>query len=132
MSVLRSCSIVGRATLSAVKSLAITSTPSAIATSTIRVPGASGSGLPAVWVEASTRVSLEAVEKAWIVGADPVHSGRGEPSHRRRVVHRPSDQLDPGLARDGGQPRCDQRVVDPHRLHPEPGQRAGGDPGKTP
>src|SRR4051794_31408436 len=97
MSVLRSCSIVGNATLSAVKSLAITSTPSAIATSTISVPGASGSGFPAVFAEVSTGGTLEAVEEPRVVGADSVHADRGEPSHRGRVIDSPGDQPDPGL-----------------------------------
>src|SRR5436190_7104557 len=159
-STLKSFSIAGSATLSAVKSLAITITPSPIATSAMAAPGARRSAPAAGASAAGDRslvlasaewrrcdpangiaprypegrrtserawppgerdgTGLEAVEEARVVGADPVDAEPGESPHPRQVVDGPRDQLEPGVVALRGEPRGDQRVVGPHRAHPEP------------
>ena len=112
----KSCSIEGIATLSAVKSFAITSTPSPIATSVITVPGArrSSADPPAValWASAIAADSIYAWrgagalsrhqlgEQARIVGADPVHAERPQRAHPTGVVDGPREHL------YAGRPRC--------------------------
>ena len=119
-STLKSCSIAGSATFSAVKSLAITITPRPIAIRAITVPGATRSaprarrrprprdrrvavvdppngiaGTVAVGADGRELALAELDEQPRVVGADAVDArGAAEPRIRSSVVHGPGDQLE--------------------------------------
>ena len=127
-STLKSSSIAGRATFSAVKSLAITITPRPIAIRATAVPGS---------IRSASRAGplghrSSSGEQPRVVGADAVDAEGGEPSHLARVVHGPGDQLEARLVAGAGQARGDHRVIGPDRTHPQLRRPATDDPRQPP